>query len=360
MSAVPSLSHGATSIVLHQIDVAGSTCIESAVSLSSADLQSYLAELLTEINARPQSREFGLASSTTQFAVALAKFSSGRSLTSSGAANGNAQDLAERLLRIETATEDRFGHLGKDSGGLLSKGSFLQFLFQDSAGLHYLGVKVEHQGFIDELDFKRHIGLGVSNKIYKACRVSFDDGGRPSSIRVFDTNSRIAVYWWHDFLELEESRSNAHNTRTAVEEVVRALGSLKKTSPSDYTVLRNATVAAFKREGTMKFDEFVRDVFSSYDADDEDAKAELIKVVDKIKALPTTKNFDSQFELDPKSVPFRRVRLPLNKDITVSYDEAITNIGEKIWRSRTSTGKTVVVIQADEEAAKNFAFKPMG
>lgn len=222
-----------------------------------------------------------------------------------------------------------------------------------------MGVKVEHQGFIDEEDFKRHIGIGESNKIYKACRVSFDGVGVPSSVRVFDTNSRIATYWWHDFLELAESRTDAHNTRTAAEEVVRALGPLKRKSPSDYTVLRNATVAAFKREGTMKFDDFVETVFSSYEADSDEAQVELKQIISKIKSLPSTKNFDGQFELDPKSVPFRRVNLPLSKEVVVSYDEGMSNIGEKIWSSRTGTGKTVVVIQADEAAAKRFAFKPM-
>ena len=83
-------------------------------------------------------------------------------------------------------------------------------MYREGGVVHYLGVKVEHQLFLDEVDFKRKIGLGESQKIYKACKVSFDAAGTIGSALVFDTNSRPSTYWWREFWELTEQLSLIH------------------------------------------------------------------------------------------------------------------------------------------------------
>ncbi|MDY0954208.1 hypothetical protein SOM22_06435 [Stenotrophomonas rhizophila] len=358
MNAVPAPS-GAISIVLHHIDVDGKTCTESTVKVAAPDLQTYLEDLLAEISTKPQRREFDLESSRTQFAAALESFFAEQSLATSDTVRGNAEALAQRLLAKEIIAEERYGHLGREGAGLLNKGSFLQFLFRNSGGLHYIGVKVEHQLFLDEVDFSRHIGIGESNKIYKACMASFDDVGAVLSVLVFDTNYRLSRYWWSDFWELKERRSDAFNTATAVTAVVKALSSLKKHSPSDYTILRNATVAAFKQQGSMNFIDFVASTFEAYQIDDPDVAKKYVAIVDKIKALPSSKDFDTHFDLHPPSVPYKRISLPLSEEVSVSYDEDMANISEKIWASETAEGKSVVVVEATKAAADRFVFKPM-
>lgn len=360
MIAKAALPTGAISIVLHHIDVDGNTCTESTVKANSPDLQTYLEDLLAEIENKPQRREFRLASPKTQFATALTSFFAEQSLDSSNEVQDNAEELAKRLLSQEIVAEKKYGHLGRGGAGLLNKGSFLQFLFRNIKGLHYIGVKVEHQLFLDEVDFARHIGIGESNKIYKACVVSYADDGKVDSVLVFDTNYRLSSYWWRDFWELSEKRSDAFNTSTAVSAVVGALSSLRKYSPADYTILRNATVAAFKQKATMDFTDFVEKTFDGYQIDDAEVSKRYQEVVKKIKLLPAVKGFDTQFDLHPKSVPFKRINLPLTDEVTVSYNEDIANLSEKIWSSKTAEGKHVVMVEATEAAAKRFKFKSMG
>lgn len=343
------------STALHHLDIEGQACTATAMPVDPTDLERYLADLLAEIQAKPQKREYQLADLTTQFGTSLASFFAQQNLTKAPAAEA----LAQRLLRIELITEKKYGHLNPAGTGHVKKGSFLQFMYRESGVVHYLGVKVEHQSFLDEADFKRKIGLGESQKIYKACQVSFDATGKIGSALVFDTNSKPSTYWWQDFWELTEQRSDAHNTEHAIREVVRVLGPLKKSSPADYTLLRNAAVAAFKQVGRMDFDQFITNTFANYQPIVPDVSQALGRMVDKMRKLPAEKHFDGQFELAPAAVPFRRVTLPLTSEITLSYDEGMPNLEDKIWASRTSDGQGVLVIEAPQSMTSRFTFKAL-
>jgi len=355
------MSYEVISNVLHHIDAGKGTCKEVVIEVEAKALQNYLKDLLAEIQQRPQKREFVMSSKTTEFATALSGFFASRSLVAGGAASSSATSLAARLLRVEQATEKKYGHLKKKADGtLINKGSFLQFVFEDEGVLHYLGVKVEHQFFLDESDFSRRAGIGESHKIYKACRVSFDSAGDFSSALVFDTNASPSAYWWDDFWELIEVRTDSYNTSIAVQSVVNALGPLKKIAASDYTVLRNAVVAAFKRDGEMDFSSFVSSVIECYELSDKSTISKFKEIVEKIKELPALKNFDTQFTLVPSSVSFKRLTLSLTGEISVTFDEDMPNIDDKIWSSSTTDGKGVVVVEASEAARARFKYKPIG
>jgi hypothetical protein len=338
---------------LHHLDISAQTCRSVPIPVDKADLEAYLSALLLEIRERPQSRSYALASPTTEFATSLNAFIASRDLISSP----ETQALAGRLLRIEIDTEDRYGHLDKSGKGLLNKGSFLQFLYLDGGTLSYLGVKIEHQRFIDEFDLKQKIGLGESNKIYKACKVSLGVDGAFSQVSVFDTHSRPSTYWWKEVLELTQLRSDALNTETAVKSVVRVLGKVKDLSPADYTILRNATIAAFKQAETLNFDDFVTKTFTHYEPLSSALTQILPDLVTKLRALPESKKFDGQFTLIPSAVPFRRQTIKVSEKVSVAYDEDIPDLSDKIWYSKTPTGQSVLVLDAPN-AAGIFTEKP--
>lgn len=349
MASVPGVSK-VLGTALHHLDIDSNTCTVATIPKDS-DLQGYLDALLTEIAEKPQSRAYQLVSDSTEFAVSLGKFQAERTLVSTGA-----EALAARLLRVEVATDERYGHLAAPGSAHVKRGSFLQFLFDKSGALGYLAVKVEHQSILDEADFKRRVGLGESQKIYKACRVDFDAEGKPQQALVFDTNAKPSVYWWNDVWELRPIRSDEVNTQEAVKHVVHLLQRIKKIAPSDYTVLRNTTVAAFKQNGAMDFDDFVTSTFASYVPIEYNLTDELPKLVSQLRELPAKKKFDSHFTLAPTAVPYRQVKVELNTGIMLSYDEDLAHLSDRIWATRTKDGKEVVVVDAPE-AAKQFQFK---
>lgn len=336
---------------LHHLDLNTSICTAATIQPGNSDLHTYLDELLYEISSKPQHRAYQLCSSTTEFATSLSGFCQAQGVVTAGA-----QALAARLLRIELQTDAKYGHLNP-SGTHIRKGSFLQYIYSENSLFHYLGVKVDHHAFIDERDLRRRIGLGQTQKLFKACRVTFDANGVPQETLVFDTNARPSVYWWREFLELRELRSDQHNTETAIRGVIKCLNTIKKTAPTDYTHLRNAAITAFKQAGPLDFTVFVDNIFTNYQPVEPLLAKTLPNIVDRIRKLPSTSKFDMQFILVPGAVPFKRMNVEVSEEVSLSYNEDVANLDDKIWSSKTRDGRDVVVIRATESADR-FKFKP--
>lgn len=347
----PSSSRVVLGTTLHHLDLNRSTCTAATIQTGNSDLGTYLDELLHEISTKPQHRAYQASSLTTEFATSLIGFYQAQGLATTGAVA-----LAERLLRIELQTDAKYGHLNP-TGTHIRKGSFLQYMYQENSRHHYLGVKVDHHAFIDEQDLRKRIGLGQTQKLFKACRVRFDANGVPEETLVFDTNTRPSVYWWREFWELKELRSDRHNTETAIRSVIKCLSPIKKTAPADYTHLRNAAITAFKQASSLDFTVFVDSIFANYQPVEQSLTQTLPTIVDKIRELPTTKKFDVQFTLVPEAVPFRRMNVAVSEEISLSYNEDVANLDDKIWSSKTRDGSDVVIIRATE-AAGRFKFKP--
>ncbi|KER62662.1 hypothetical protein HR52_06510 [Aeromonas hydrophila] len=247
--------------------------------------------------------------------------------------------------------------MGKDGNGHVKKGSFLQFLYtEDDGSIAYLGVKIEHQSFLDEIDFKKKIGLSIANKIYKACRVNFDHKNIPDKVFVYDTNAKPSTYWWHDFLELKELRNDAHNTTVASTEVIRVINRIKKDYPTDYTILRNSIVSSFKQNKGFNYYDFLNDTIEDYEPEDSALKAKMPDIVKTLMDLPAKKQFDTQFSLVPSAVPFRRAKYNLSKEISLTIEDGIENLNEKIWSERTASGKELVIIDSPD-GFKKFTLK---
>jgi hypothetical protein len=47
-------------------------------------------------------------------------------------------------------------------------------------------------------------------------------------------------------------------------------------------------------------------------------------------------------------VPFRKINYSLSKEISLSIEDGIDNISEKIWSEKTASGKELVVIFSPE------------
>lgn len=334
------------SSVLHKIDPAIDSATAIKVNAAVPDLEDYLTKLLSEIGEQSQKRSYAFASPATEFRTCLQSFYKDRDLS----VNVHAELLAKRLLKQESAAGKKYKNLNP-----VTKGSFLQFVFKENAETFYLGVKVEHQSFLDEVDFLRKFGLAENRRLYKACRVSFGVNGEPDNVWVFDTNGAPAAYWWREFLELDVTRDDVQNTKLAAEAVMQVVGGIKRSFPADHTILRNATVAAFKQQTEMDYTAFVAKVFETYQPIDPSATEAIGKLVEKLKELPAAKNFDTQFTLVPAEVPYRKSKIALSPEITLTIDEGIQNLSQKIWSEVTKDGRELVVIESDQ--AKRFPRK---
>lgn len=333
------------SAVLHHIDVISKKISPITITGQQLDLEGYLTDLLGEVKTKQQKREYDFSRTTTEFYSALISYHGQQDLQLNTTSSG----LANRLLDKEVATDARYGHLGTDGKGHVKKGSFLQFLYtEDDGSVAYLGVKIEHQTFIDEMDLKKKIGLSIANKIYKACRVNFDENKIPSKVFVYDTNAKPSTYWWHDFLELKELRNDALNTQTASKAIIRVINAIKKNHPTDHTILRNSIVSSFKQNSVFDYYDFLEKTIENYEPEDAALKEAMPKIIKTLKELPEKANFDTQFSLVPSAVPFRKTKYNLSKEIFITIEDGIENLSDKIWSERTASGKELVIIESPE------------
>lgn len=332
------------SSVLHQVDVNAKSLQLIPISGTNSDLEGYLTDLLNEIQTKEQKRSYNFLRESTEFYTALKSYAANQDLQ----VNVLASNLAQRLLDKEIIVDDKYGHLGASGNGHVKKGSFLQFLYQDGGSFSYLGVKIEHQIFLDEEDFKRKIGISIANKIYKACIVKFDIKYIPSEVFVYDTNTKPSTYWWNDFLELKELKDDAHNTRVASKSVLQVISKIKNDHPSDHTLLRNLIIASFKQKGELKYDEFLDKTVKNYTPIDESLNNKLPEIVKTLKDLPEKKGFDTHFTLIPSEVPYRKTNYKLSQEISLIIDDGIAKLNNKIWSEKTASGKKLVVIESPE------------
>lgn len=242
-----------TNTSLSHIDIGKKLITDIPVDFKNNELEVYLETLLVEINEKEEKRTFNTPAFTTVFSSAISKFASLDKPQIQQASN----TLAQRLLEKEIYMAERYGHLSKKNDIHVKIGSFLQFIYTEKGQTCYLGVKVDHQIILDEKDFKTKAGLGLTEKIYKAVKVEYNNENLPSRILIFDTKPKLTKYWWHDFLELAESNTDEFNTSKAIDETIKAINTLKSKFPQDHTILRNTTIAAFRQKGQMNYHKFV-------------------------------------------------------------------------------------------------------
>lgn len=340
------------SVSLFKMDIETSDIEKVDIGEDRNDLSDYLRELLGELSSGDNKRSFEFSRNTTEVYTCLESISKNHDslLGDSGKA------VASRLLNVEVETDKKYGHLSKNNKGThVNKGSFIQFLYKEDSVSKYLGVKVEHQEFIDEKNFKKLLGLGVDNKIYKAFRTVFNNN-TPSNVDVYDSQKKIAKYWWYDFLELSEIRTDSFNTKEACKETIRKINKIKRLDSNDYRELRNAVIVAFKQQGSMNYIEFVVDVIESYTSENDEVNKAIKSISSELKKLPRNNKFDNVFDLDPSSVPYRKRNYNLAEGITLSIDEALDDSDSKIWSEQTSSGEKLVVIKS-AEGYENFTKK---
>jgi len=337
------------SICLHQVDSSQGLLQRIELSGDTADLNGYLKSLLSEIDEQEHKRSYSFKRETSEFRVALQEFSTNGILVEL-----NAEGLAGKLLEEECRVDKTHGQLGRKKQGkkgIVNKGSFLQFLYKsgDDSKSCYLGVKIEHQVFLDEQDFRKRSGLPETSKVYKACRVSFFDDD-VENISVYDKNPKPSLYWWSGFLELEVVRNDAENTLKAANAIMKILNTkVKKMHPAEYTHLRNAAIVALKQVVQINYFDLIDNLLKNASFDDDSFNAKIPGLIADLKKAPLDKKdgFDPQFTAVPKAVPYKKRRVDLGREISITYPDDCVNLSDTIWTEEDEKGRKLVIIESD-------------
>lgn len=260
--------------------------------------------------------------------------------------------IAERLLKEETNTQERIEHLGKE----IQKG-MLMISYADmevSTGIEKKIVisKADYDEFIEETTGNLKTGLATKKKIYKAfiANVSLVEGVESiTKISTYDTNTKMATYWWKDFLELEVVRNDDINTKNAFVAIEKEiLNPLQKNFKQDYLHLWNLTLGYFRLQGEFNLDHYKNEIIGRYQPFNTDLSVSDLQL--KCNDLPYRGDFDSRFDKNIEGIKGKKSKktLPLTNEIDLVIKDSVANMQEVFQGYVNKAGEKFLMIKSNK------------
>lgn len=328
---------------LCKVDIT-SDCVEQTEFQESQALKDYVMNVLEKVTTSVGDREYKFKTGSITMETWLNK------LISQHEVEGTCLKIAERLLKEETNTQERIEHLGKE----IQKG-MLMISYADmevSTGIEKKIVisKADYDEFIEETTGNLKTGLATKKKIYKAfiANVSLVDGvERITKISTYDTNAKMATYWWKDFLELEVVRKNDINTKNAFDAIEKEiLNPIQKNYKQDYLHLWNLTLGYFRLQGEFNLDHYRDEIIGRYQPFD--TKLSISDLQAKCNDLQKRGDFDRRFEKNIKGIKGKKLKktLTLTNEIDLVIKDCVANMQEILQGYTNDAGEKFLMIKS--------------
>ncbi len=301
---------GAQYTSLHHIDNDSGVISKIDVDSKSEHLSEYIEHLMEDIQDKPTKRIFKFrGDGTTEVNASIDNFILG---------DYSAVDTnAKRLLAVEQKTNVKIKNLKAN----VQKGSLFQTVINvDENHKMVIIAKAEHNDFLDAKDFILHMGLPWKKKVFKSFLAAIDNTGKIIKVIVADTNTKISEYWWCDFFELEEVRTDRYNTKNYLEALdKKILDPIKKKFQSDHTILRSSALGHFRSQDDLDHMEFYNAIFENYPPVDD--KLPIDEIRKSVFNLPEKYGVDSQFKIEKDEVKGRiSSKIPLYEGVELVYN----------------------------------------
>ena len=327
---------GAQYTSLHHIDNESGVISKVDVDSKSQYLSEYIEHLMKDIQDKPTKRVFKFRSGgTTEIRAAIGNFV----LRDYSAVDTN----AKRLLAVEQKTNEKIKNLKAN----VQKGSLFQTVINvDDNYKMVIIAKAEHNDFLDAQDFILHMGLPWKKKVFKSFLAAIDNTGKIIKVIVADTNTKISEYWWSDFFELDEVRTDRFNTKLYLEALdKKILDLIKKKFPADHTILRSSAIGHFRSQDDLDHLEFYNAIFKNYPPVDE--KFPIDKIRKSVLSLPEDYGVDSQFRIEKDEVKGRiSSKIPLFEGVELVYNGGADL--DNIEAGKNKEGDKYILIKTEE------------
>ncbi|PKP01671.1 MAG: hypothetical protein CVU11_14575 [Bacteroidetes bacterium HGW-Bacteroidetes-6] len=320
---------------LHHIDHGSSKTVNIPIVNKDDILARYIRRLLKEITTSPNKKSYKFTRDTTEVCVAINQMICGEY-------DESASTIASRLLSAEQAAQMKMNKLNIE----IQKGSLFQTIFKDKNEKFIIISKADHNEFIDVADLILKSGLPWKKRVYKALMARISDDNVLSEVYIFDSNSTMTRYWWDDFFELEETRTDKHNTITSLDIIdMKVLNPIKKDFPADHTIIRNGILCYFRTKQEFELDGFIEYIVGDYTSVKENFP--LQRITEKLRSLPSRYNFDNRFEISKQDIKKRavnRIKLTPNIDLLINGDIDLANT---IIAEQDNEGTKYIKIKSD-------------
>ncbi len=306
----------------------------------------YIEQLITYINGNTSVREYKTRSVHTEVISSILELIKNR--VDDEIVEQNVNMISERLLLKEVEAQQHIAHLDTN----VQKGSLVQALLYDEENdkYVYLLAKVEHTDFVDDSDFSFKTGFSKDKKtMWKSCLFEINDLTQ-SEYYAYIYSNTVAKYWYSDFLELNELKSDEFNTNKAFRAIESTLNrNIKKDFPKDHTIIRNTIISYFKSNDHIDYNVLLNNTIEKYQPV-EIPKEKMDAMLNKLRELPDKYEFDRQFNSKP-SVINARIRKVYNvyQGIELRITDAVDDIENTIQAYRADDGNRYLQIRTNND-----------
>lgn len=322
-------------IFLHHVDIKNNTVTPINLDEDSTNLKGYVDSLAKEIAEQTNKRLYSFKDGNTEVKNSLKEILQNPTNIETVILNN-----AKRLLEKETNSQQKVSHLDIE----IQKGSLLHLSFISDDINKVIICKVEHDEILSEINFDIIRGLNTKKKVFKAILIFFDENFEITSNYVYDKNS--SRYWWHDFLELNQLNTDDANTEKSLHEIDKILTKHKKKYYADYIIVRNSVIGYYRTNDTLNFSD-VENIFSNYSPLDSDFPKQ--EIITKVKALPSTKGFDTQFSISKNKINKKvQHKIKLGSNLFLSIDDYVENLKNLIEPYEDDEGNKFIKIYSSE------------
>lgn len=268
--------------------------------------------------------------------------------------------IANRLLREEISVQARISQLNRE----VQRGGLIISYFEYNEEKYISIIKVHYIDFYEESTFEENRGLPKKDVILKTCITKIENS--LTSIEFFLSDSTkikgegSAKFWWNDFLELKEIRSDKDNTKESFEQIE---GLLKKefytNHREDFWYLKNNLIAYYRLSEQFSFtvmmDSTIGDLDLKLLIDKTDEEKEIFKnsLKEKLQRVCSdsrgNRRFDTEFTIDKKEVKAKiKTKITLMPNVDLNLLGEVEDFRTKIIPSIDDQNKKYLKIYSDE------------
>lgn len=276
--------------ILRVDNVQGTASVE--VFQQQQEIDTYVDELVEQCLEHPGDREYEFKTPDTTCCNRLKNVVLGVNR------DAECQALADRLAQVENNKNDEYANLkNRIPQGLLII-ALVDMEEGEAPRERVIMAKADYMEFIEKTSGVKTSGLATKKKVFKSFIATYQiaEGNVSFPLLItFDPQKPKAAYWWDDFLELKQPRTDSDNTKTAMSVIKKEiLNKIKLSHKGAYLPLYNSTMVYMKTEGDFDLEEYRDNVFGAQHISVEGFDMETWK--QKITNLPNgRKKFDRHF-----------------------------------------------------------------
>lgn len=276
--------------ILRVDNVQGTASVE--VFQQHQEIDSYVDELVKQCLEHPGDREYEFKNPDTTCCNRLKNVVLGVNR------DAECQSLADRLAQVENNKNDQYANLKNR----IPQGLLIIALVDTEEGEapreRIIMAKADYTEFIEKTSGVKTSGLATKKKVFKSFIATYQiaDGNVSFPLLMtFDPQKPKAAYWWDDFLDLKQPRTNADNTKAAFKAIKHdILKKIREKHKEAYLPLYRSTMAYMQTEGDFDLEHYRDEVFGGQLIND--PTFDMAAWQQKITNLPNGKNkFDRSF-----------------------------------------------------------------